>query len=121
MSIHDVKPILDHVWNARNTGDLTNKSHTGASGVRGGGPYITVHFRVVDGVIAESSYECNGCPATIACASALVELCQDKSITQALQVDELRLEAAISGFPAGKRHCLTMAIEALRSAFAKGD
>lgn len=108
---------LDHIANPRNGGPLEGATHRGVAGDPGGGPYVTLWFRVEGATIREASYETYGCPAAVACASLTVEVLRGRTIAQALSLTADDLMLIIGGLPPGKEDCPARTILALRRAF----
>jgi len=85
----------------------------------GQGPFLRVYLVVEDGVIREAAHETYGCPACIACAHAVCELARGRTVEEAGRIDEAALTERVGQLPRQKRHCLGLAVGALRDALEK--
>lgn len=81
---------------------------------------MVLHFLVSADRIVRATYESNGCPSSIACASAAAELLVGRTIDQARKLTGRDLLLLLGGLPEGKGHCADMAVVAVQNAFA-GD
>lgn len=107
---------LEHFREPRHVGDLPDATHTGCAGVPGRGNYMVVRLRVVREVIDDARFATFGCPAAIACGSALTDMVIGMPLASARCLGEADLLAALGGLPLGKRHIPTLAVRALRDA-----
>lgn len=107
----------DHFHHPRRVGPLDAATHQGTGGVPGEGPYLILWFVVEGNRIERAAYRTFGCPAAIASASMMAELCEGRSIEQALRLSEAELVEALGGLPEGKEHCPKLALKALQEAF----
>ncbi len=106
--------IADHVLKPRNLGEMAKPSGCGRTS--GDCDTLAVWIKVADNVITETSFEVEGCAATIACGSMVTELARGKNLAEAMALDEQALMDALGGLPEGNRHCATLALETLRAA-----
>ena len=111
---------LDHVQNRRNQGRISNRTHSGCSGVEGDGPYIILDFIVKDGLVESAKYETFGCPTAIACASMVAQISIGRSVNLLLGLTADDLTTLLQGIPEGKEYCPKLAVDAIRNAF-QGD
>jgi NifU-like protein involved in Fe-S cluster formation len=105
--------VMDHVLNPRNAGPLEGATHIGLCGIPGDGRYIKYWLKLDGETIVDASYECHGCPASIGCASLLVQLAKGKTLTQARQITGHDLVVLLRGLPEGKEAVPDMAVQAL--------
>ena len=112
--------VLEHVMKARNVGPLEGATHEGQFGVPGEGRYILIWLKVRDSVIEDAAWGANGCPATMAAASVVCELCIGRSLAEAAKLSETSVFATLGELPEGKGHAPADALTALRSALKEG-
>ena len=94
----------------------------GQEGTAGQGQWIAFAGRgVTDGAITEARFQTYGCPAIIACGSAICERLPGRSVKEAAELDAETLNEMLGGLPLGKEHCPAMAIAALRKALIGTD
>jgi len=108
--------VMDHVIRPRNNERLTQATHEGVAGDPGEGPYLLLWLEVKEEKIICASYETYGCPAAIACGSAVAEWVIGKSLQEADLITEKALISLLHGLPEGKEHCPQLAVNALQSA-----
>jgi len=71
----------------------------------------------VDGAkLTQAKVKAQGCPPTIAAASALTELIIGRSIADVRSIARKDLIDSLGRLPAAKMHCASLAIDALRAA-----
>src|SRR4051812_21653461 len=90
-----------------------------ASGSAGGaacGDLVRIALRVEAGRVADAGFEASGCGATIAAASAAVELVAGADVLDAARVASRRLAAELGGLSPGKLHAADLAADALARA-----
>lgn len=107
--------IQDHVARPRNRGEMPDATHIGLAGVPGDGPHVKLWFLIEDGVIRKASYDTNGCPSSIGCASMLCELCVGRAMETMKLLEPRELDVILGGLPEGKGHYAELAVKALRS------
>jgi NifU-like protein involved in Fe-S cluster formation len=110
--------VMDHFLNPRNTGEVERPTHTAMIKNPACGDLLKLTARVENGVILEVRAKTFGCAAAIAASSALTELIQGKSVTDALQVGNAEVVGFLGGLPENKLVCSLSAGEAIREAFA---
>lgn len=108
--------VMDHVNNIRNAGPLDDATHEGTKGVPGGGRYIKINLLIEDDTIKKATYQCNGCPSSIASASVLCQVATGKHTDFAEVIEGEDVITLLDGLPEGKGEVAQMAVEALRLA-----
>jgi nitrogen fixation NifU-like protein len=88
---------------------------TGAAGKASEGELIRIQVRVRRERIQEARFKVFGCSGSIASASLASEWAEGKSLEEAGSIRESDLAAALE-LPASRRHCASLAEEALRGA-----
>ncbi|HMS42937.1 MAG TPA: iron-sulfur cluster assembly scaffold protein [Pyrinomonadaceae bacterium] len=94
----------------------TNAVGTGASFVCGS--FVRFYLEIVDKEIKDAKFKSNGCGFTIAAADVLAEKIIGKNLTKLHGLNDLDIEAELEKFPAHRKHCLKICIDALAQAFA---
>ncbi|MFZ5752772.1 MAG: iron-sulfur cluster assembly scaffold protein [Bacillota bacterium] len=108
--------ILDHFTNPRNLGVLEDADGIGVLGDPGCGDYIKVYIKVTDDHISDIRFQIAGCPAAIACGSAMTELAKGKSIDEAAEICDADILEYLGGLPEEKAHCSNLGAGALQNA-----
>jgi len=75
-----------------------------------------LNLRLRDGRIEAARFLAYGCPATLACGSALAEMLEGMTIEDALKLERKEIVDAVGGLPSRKQHAAALAIETLRAA-----
>jgi NifU-like protein involved in Fe-S cluster formation len=119
MPFEDYNPtVMDHFLNPRNTGELTQPTHTAFVKNPTCGDQLKLTLVVRDGVIAEARAKTFGCAAAIASSSALTELLIGKKVDEARKLRNSDVVTFLGGLPEYKVLCSVVAEDALKAAFA---
>ncbi len=110
--------ILDHFMNPRHIGKLSDANGVGTIGDPGCGDYMCVYIKVENDLIKDISFLCKGCPAAIACGSAVCELAFGTKLKDAVYITDETVSQYLGGLPGEKVHCSNLAAGALRYAIA---
>jgi nitrogen fixation protein NifU and related proteins len=105
--------VLDHFQHPRNAGEVANPDASVQLENPVCGDVLKLTLRVTDGRIAEIRFLAQGCVPAVACASALTELVQGRTITEARQLRREELVRAIGGLPKASLHASHLAMDAL--------
>ena len=108
--------VQDHITRPRNCGEMLDANLVGLAGVPGDGPHVKLWFKTDDKRILKASYNTNGCPSSIACASAVCELATGREMEKMKLLDATDLVTFLGGLPEGKGYYADLAITALKSA-----
>ena len=111
--------FTDHLTNPRNVGQLEDASVVAEETNPVCGDRLRLSLKINGGTIEAAQFLAYGCPPTLACASALTELIQGKTIEAAKQLTRAQLVEAVGGLPLRKQHAAALAIETLRAAIEK--
>lgn len=111
------KTVLDHFLNPRNTGELSDPTHTALVRNPACGDMVKLTVRVKDGVVAEARAKTFGCAAAIASTSALTEMLTGKTLPEARLLRNTDVVAFLGGLPEYKIVCSVVAEDAIREAF----
>ena len=107
---------LEYVSHPRNRGELAGADFDGIAGEPGEGPYVHIWLKVYGSVVAQASFETNGCPSSVAAASALCELARGREMDKLKLLTAEDLVGFLGGLPEGKESYAEMAIRALNVA-----
>lgn len=109
--------MLDlHLTHPRGLGALRNWPHAGAAGGAACGDLIRVAVRVERDTVVEAGFDAEGCGATRAAGSAVVELVEGASFLDAARVTIDDVADALGGLVPPKRHAAQLAADALHRA-----
>lgn len=108
--------VMDHFNNPRNAGIIENANGIGEIGDPSCGDILRVFIKVEDDVVTDIKYQIRGCPAAIACASAMTELAIGKNLDDAMMILEDDIVDALDGLPEFKIHCSALGATGLQKA-----
>jgi nitrogen fixation protein NifU and related proteins len=111
--------LLDHFQNPRNAGEITEADATADVENPACGDVLRLTLKRSEGKIAHMRFKAKGCVASIACASALTELVEGKSLEEARKLRQEDIAAAVGGLPPGSNHAAHLAIDALLMALRR--
>lgn len=109
----------DHFENPRGLGTLENPSASKRQVNPACGDILRIDLLVEESRILDIRFQCKGCSASIAAASALVSIAKGQSLENAEEIDQAKLEAMIGELPALSKHGFTLALDAFRGALAE--
>jgi len=108
--------VIDHFNNPRNAGIIEDASGIGEIGDPSCGDFLKVFIKVENDVVTDVKYQIRGCPAAIACASAMTELAMGKNLDDAMMISEDDIVDVLDGLPEFKIHCSALGATGLRKA-----
>jgi len=108
--------VMDHFLNPRNTGEISNPTHSATVTNPACGDLMKLTLRVASGVVSEARAKTFGCAAAIACSSALTELLVGHTVTEALLLTNGSVVEYLGGLPEVKIRCSLVAEQALQAA-----
>jgi nitrogen fixation NifU-like protein len=106
----------DHLANPRNAGELSDADVVTEETNPVCGDRLRLSLRLRDGRIEAARFLAYGCPATLACGSALTELIEGMTTEEAARITRQQIAQALDGLPARKQHAAALALETLRAA-----
>ena len=80
------------------------------------GDFMKVFIRVEENGVKDVKYQIKGCPASIACASAMTELAMGKPLDDSMFITDDDIVAALDGLPEFKVHCSALGATGLAHA-----
>jgi nitrogen fixation NifU-like protein len=108
--------LLDHFQNPRNAGELAAADAVSEISNPVCGDVIRLSLQVRGDHIAEIRFKAKGCVPSMACASALTEMAQGKTISEARKLKREDLIAAVGGVPPASAHAAQLALDTLSAA-----
>jgi len=101
-----------HLSAPRGRGPVPEGATVGSAGGGVCDDMVRFALRVADGRIADVTFDAEGCGATIAAASACIELVEGAPLLRAAHVGSGDIAAALGGLSPGKRHAAAVAADA---------
>lgn len=108
--------LLDHFQNPRNTGELSAPDAVAEISNPVCGDVIRLSLQIRGDRIAEIRFKAKGCVPSMACGSALTELAQGKTISEARGLKREDVITAVGGVPPASSHAAQLALDTLFSA-----
>ncbi len=109
----------DHIANPRNAGHLAGANAVAEETNPVCGDRLRLGLHISDGRIEAARFLAYGCPATLACGSALAELLEGMAVEEAMKLTRREIIDALGGLPTRKQHAAALAIETLHAAIDK--
>jgi tRNA-specific 2-thiouridylase len=106
----------DHLRHPRGRGRELTGAHDGAAGGAACNDLVRMSVAVERDRVAAVGFEASGCGATIAAASAAVELAEGAAPIDVARIGAPQIAAALGGLSAGKLHAADLASDALHRA-----
>ena len=91
----------------------------GHGGKKDQGPFVALYLKTDGERVLSASFRTYGCPAAIAASSALCSLIEGRTCDQVAGITATELDNELGGLPRQKKHCLGLAVQALRNALSK--
>ena len=114
------KKVIDHFENPKNIGSLDKDSSnvgTGLVGAPEGGDVMKLQIEVKDNKIVDAKFKTFGCGSAIAASSLATEWVKDRSVEDALTLNNVEIVEELS-LPPVKIHCSVLAEDAIKAAIA---
>jgi nitrogen fixation NifU-like protein len=108
--------VLDHFFNPRNVGEISDPDGVGKVGNPVCGDVMVLYIKIEDDKIVDAKFKTFGCGAAIATSSILTEMVKGKTIEEALKISNKAVAEALGGLPQHKLHCSVLAEQALKAA-----
>ena len=112
--------VVDHYENPRNVGSFNptnNNIGTGLVGAPECGDVMKLQIKVEENKIIDAKFKTFGCGSAIAASSLATEWVKDKTLDDAMTVDNTEIVEELS-LPPVKIHCSVLAEDAIKSAIA---
>lgn len=111
--------LLDHFQNPRNAGDIPDADATAEMENPGCGDVVRLSLKIDGNRIVGVRFKAKGCVPAMACASALTELVQGKTVPEARSLQRDDLVAAVGELPQASAHAAQLALDALAAALSR--
>ena len=108
--------VISHFRQPKNVGSISDANGVGEIGDPECGDFMKVFLKVEDDTIVDVKYQIKGCPASIACASAMTELAMGKNLDDAMMISDDDIVNALDGLPEFKIHCSALGATGLQKA-----
>jgi nitrogen fixation protein NifU and related proteins len=108
--------LLDHFEYPRNAGEVSNPDATAEIENPACGDVLRLTLRIDGERITEIRFKAKGCVPSIACASALTELANGKSVDEARSLRRDQLVEYLGGLPPASTHAAQLSLDALSAA-----
>jgi tRNA-specific 2-thiouridylase len=108
--------FAEHLSHPRGRGNEPPGAHAGAAGGAACGDLVQLRVAVAGDRVTAAGFEASGCGATIAAASAAVELVEGAPVLEAARVNSAAIAAELGGLSVGKLHAADLAADALHRA-----
>src|SRR3954470_1582532 len=108
--------FAEHLSSPRGRGREPANAHSGVAGGAACGDLVHLRVAVAGDRVVDAGFEASGCGATIAAASATVELVEGAPLLEAARVNSAKIAAELGGLSVGKLHAADLAADALHRA-----
>src|SRR4051794_28649122 len=108
--------FAEHLSSPRGRGHVPARGHSGVAGGTACGDLVHLRVAVEADRVSDAGFEASGCGATIAAASAAVELVAGAPLLEAARVNSATIAAELGGLSVGKLHAADLAADALHRA-----
>jgi len=107
------RELLDHFENPRNSGIVEHPDATVQVENPVCGDVLKLSAEVLDGRIAKIRFQAKGCVPAMACASAVTELVEAKSVPEARRIRRDDIVKHVGGVPTASTHAAQLAADAV--------
>ena len=108
--------LIDHFRNPRNAGMMREPDGVGEAEYEQCMDFARFYLRVRDGRVEEARFQAYGCGPTLAACSAGTEVAAGAALEELAEIREARIEEAVGGLPAERRHAAAVVARALQAA-----
>ena len=108
--------LIDHFRNPRNAGMMREPDGVGEGEYEQCMDLARFYLRVRDGRVAEARFQAYGCGPTLAACSAGTEVAAGAALEELARIGEDRIEDAVGGLPAERRHAAVVVARAIQAA-----
>jgi nitrogen fixation NifU-like protein len=108
--------VIDHFQHPRNLGDLDAPDAVAEVENPACGDRTRLALRIDGERIVAARFRTEGCPAAIAASSITTELILGKTLSEAGDLRDSDVVAALGGLPRNKMHCSVLAEDVIRAA-----
>jgi nitrogen fixation NifU-like protein len=108
--------LIDHFRNPRNAGMMREPDGVGEGEYEQCMDLARFYLRVRNGRVEEVRFQAYGCGPTLAACSAGTEVAAGTALEELAEIREARIEEAVGGLPAERRHAAAVVARALQAA-----
>ena len=108
--------VMDHFSDPRNVGEMPNADAIGEVGNPVDGDKIKIFIKVKNNFLIDIKFKTFGCGAAIAASSMVTLLAINKTLDNALKIQNEDVSKALGGLPKEKLLCSNIAADALHVA-----
>jgi nitrogen fixation protein NifU and related proteins len=108
--------LIDHFRNPRNAGMMREPDGVGEGEYEQCMDLARFYLRVQAGRVEEARFQAYGCGPTLAACSAGTEVAAGATLEELTAISEARIEEAVGGLPAERRHAAVVVARALQAA-----
>lgn len=109
--------LMDHVQSPRNGGVMPRPDRVGYGSLHNQAPRIEIYLQVEHDRVSAASFTAFGCGVTIAAASCLTELVQQRTREECQQISVDTICDALGGVPEDRLHAVAVVVQALNDAW----
>lgn len=108
--------VMDHFSDPRNAGEMPDADAVGEVGNPVDGDKIKIYIKVKDNVLVDVKFRTFGCGAAIAASSMVTVMAMNRTLEDALEIQNEDVSEALGGLPEKKLQCSNIAADALHNA-----
>lgn len=108
--------VMDHFSDPRNAGEMLDADAIGETGNPVDGDKIKIYIKVKNNLLVDIKFKTFGCGAAIAASSMVTILATNKTLEDALNIQNADVSEALGGLPVEKLLCSNIAADALHNA-----
>lgn len=108
--------VMDHFSDPRNVGEMQDADAVGEVGNPVDGDKIKIYIKVKDNVLVDVKFRTFGCGAAIAASSMVTVMAVNRTLEDALKIQNEDVSEALGGLPEKKLQCSNIAADALHNA-----
>lgn len=108
--------VMDHFSDPRNAGEMLDADAIGEIGNPVDGDKIKIFIKVKNNLLVDIKFKTFGCGAAIAASSMVTVLAINKTLEDALNIQNEDVSDSLGGLPVEKLLCSNIAADALHNA-----
>lgn len=106
---------LEYARNPYHYGALPHSKNVYSCAWRGPcGDLMHFYLKIENGIIADASFEVDGCATTLMAGSQVIQLIEHQSVAYAWKLQDKDVLKALGKFPEESLHCISLAITTLK-------
>jgi nitrogen fixation NifU-like protein len=108
--------VMEEFTNPKNVGELNDADGFGEVGSPSCGDIMRIYLKIENDRITDVRFRTFGCAAAIASSSMATTMIRGMTLTEAWDLSNADIVAALGGLPPAKVHCSVLAQDAIRAA-----